>query len=112
MRLSTEATGSTPPTRWHEQPQYMAMSSMRPVVCLDGTEALYRGTSRRRPSGSVTVATKRAGSRSPRSVRRFRSTRCARCGQPTTAETCAYCRMVERGKRKAAQLAVKYAARS
>jgi uncharacterized protein (TIGR00269 family) len=34
---------------------------------------------------------------------------CANCGQPTTAETCAYCRMVERGKRKAAQLAEKYA---
>src|SRR5205807_9473277 len=27
---------------------------------------------------------------------------CASCGQPTTAEVCAYCRMVERGKRKAA----------
>ena len=34
---------------------------------------------------------------------------CAGCGQPTTAETCAYCRMVERGKRKAAAKSDKYA---
>jgi uncharacterized protein (TIGR00269 family) len=34
---------------------------------------------------------------------------CANCGQPTTAETCAYCRMVARGRRKAAELAEKYA---
>jgi len=34
---------------------------------------------------------------------------CASCGQPTTAEVCAYCRMVERGKRKAAVKAARYA---
>ena len=34
---------------------------------------------------------------------------CASCGQPTTAETCAYCRMVERGKRKVADKAARYA---
>jgi uncharacterized protein (TIGR00269 family) len=33
---------------------------------------------------------------------------CARCGQPTTAEVCAYCRMADRGRRKAAQAAAKY----
>ncbi len=34
---------------------------------------------------------------------------CARCGQPTTAEICAYCRMAERGRRKAEDKAAKYA---
>ena len=33
---------------------------------------------------------------------------CASCGQPTTAEVCAYCRMAERGRRKAAEKAAKY----
>jgi uncharacterized protein (TIGR00269 family) len=33
---------------------------------------------------------------------------CARCGQPTTAELCAYCRMAERGRLKAAAKAEKY----
>jgi uncharacterized protein (TIGR00269 family) len=33
---------------------------------------------------------------------------CARCGQPTTAEVCAYCRMADRGRRKAAAVAAKY----
>jgi uncharacterized protein (TIGR00269 family) len=32
---------------------------------------------------------------------------CSSCGQPTTAEVCAYCRLKERGRRKAAQLAAK-----
>jgi uncharacterized protein (TIGR00269 family) len=35
---------------------------------------------------------------------------CSRCGQPTTAELCAYCRMADRGRRKAAALAGKYSA--
>lgn len=34
---------------------------------------------------------------------------CASCGQPTTAEVCAYCRMAERGRRKLAAKAAKYA---
>jgi uncharacterized protein (TIGR00269 family) len=33
---------------------------------------------------------------------------CARCGQPTTAEVCAFCRMAERGRRKAEAKAAKY----
>ena len=33
---------------------------------------------------------------------------CARCGQPTTAEVCSYCRLAERGRRKAAEMAAKY----
>ena len=37
---------------------------------------------------------------------------CARCGQPTTAEVCAYCRMAERGRRKLADKAEKYASPS
>ncbi len=37
---------------------------------------------------------------------------CASCGQPTTAEVCAYCRMAERGRRKAAAKAEKSAARA
>ena len=33
---------------------------------------------------------------------------CARCGQPTTGELCAYCRMAERGRKKALQKDVRY----
>ncbi len=33
---------------------------------------------------------------------------CSVCGQPTTAPVCAHCRMAERGRRKAADRAVKY----
>ncbi|HLQ61615.1 MAG TPA: ATP-binding protein [Candidatus Acidoferrales bacterium] len=33
---------------------------------------------------------------------------CASCGQPTTAEVCAYCRLAERGRRKAAAMAARY----
>jgi uncharacterized protein (TIGR00269 family) len=33
---------------------------------------------------------------------------CARCGQPTTGELCAYCRMAERGRKKAASKAARY----
>jgi uncharacterized protein (TIGR00269 family) len=33
---------------------------------------------------------------------------CARCGQPTTGELCAYCRMADRGRKKAAAKAAKY----
>ncbi len=33
---------------------------------------------------------------------------CARCGQPTTAELCAYCRMADRGRVKAASKEAKY----
>jgi uncharacterized protein (TIGR00269 family) len=34
---------------------------------------------------------------------------CTRCGQPTTGSLCAYCRMAERGRKKAADKAQKYA---
>lgn len=34
---------------------------------------------------------------------------CRRCGQPTTGELCAYCRMAERGRKKAAAKSAKYA---
>ena len=34
---------------------------------------------------------------------------CRRCGQPTTGELCAYCRLADRGRRKAATKAEKYA---
>jgi tRNA-5-methyluridine54 2-sulfurtransferase len=33
---------------------------------------------------------------------------CARCGQPTTGELCAYCRMADRGRKKAASKAARY----
>ena len=33
---------------------------------------------------------------------------CARCGQPTTGELCAYCRMADRGRKKAAFKEAKY----
>ena len=33
---------------------------------------------------------------------------CARCGQPTTGEVCAYCRMADRGRRKALVKDAKY----
>jgi uncharacterized protein (TIGR00269 family) len=33
---------------------------------------------------------------------------CARCGQPTTGDLCAYCRMAERGRQKAALKDAKY----
>jgi uncharacterized protein (TIGR00269 family) len=33
---------------------------------------------------------------------------CARCGQPTTGELCAYCRMAERGRKKALQKDARY----
>jgi uncharacterized protein (TIGR00269 family) len=33
---------------------------------------------------------------------------CVRCGQPTTGQLCAYCRMAERGRKKAAAKASKY----
>jgi tRNA-5-methyluridine54 2-sulfurtransferase len=35
---------------------------------------------------------------------------CSRCGQPTTAELCQYCRMADRGRKKVAEKAAKYAA--
>jgi uncharacterized protein (TIGR00269 family) len=34
---------------------------------------------------------------------------CARCGQPTTGELCAYCKMADRGRKKSASKASKYA---
>lgn len=34
---------------------------------------------------------------------------CARCGQPTTGELCAYCKMADRGRKKSASKAAKYA---
>lgn len=34
---------------------------------------------------------------------------CVRCGQPTTSEVCSYCKLAERGRRKAAAMAAKYA---
>ncbi|HEX6548144.1 MAG TPA: tRNA(Ile)-lysidine synthetase, partial [Candidatus Dormibacteraeota bacterium] len=34
---------------------------------------------------------------------------CASCGQPTTSEVCAYCRMSDRGRVKAAAKAERYA---
>src|SRR5438128_1423967 len=33
---------------------------------------------------------------------------CVRCGQPTTGQLCAYCRMADRGRKKAAAKAAKY----
>jgi hypothetical protein len=33
---------------------------------------------------------------------------CTRCGQPTTGDLCAYCRMAERGRQKAALKDAKY----
>jgi uncharacterized protein (TIGR00269 family) len=33
---------------------------------------------------------------------------CVRCGQPTSGELCAYCRMADRGRRKAASKSAKY----
>src|SRR3982075_2543424 len=33
---------------------------------------------------------------------------CTRCGQPTTGQLCAYCRMADRGRKKAAAKATKY----
>ena len=34
---------------------------------------------------------------------------CVRCGQPTTGELCAYCKMADRGRKKSAAKAAKYA---
>jgi uncharacterized protein (TIGR00269 family) len=34
---------------------------------------------------------------------------CVRCGQPTTGEVCAYCKMADRGRKKSASKAAKYA---
>ena len=34
---------------------------------------------------------------------------CVRCGQPTTGELCAYCKMADRGRKKSANKAAKYA---
>jgi tRNA-5-methyluridine54 2-sulfurtransferase len=34
---------------------------------------------------------------------------CERCGQPTTGRICSYCRLAERGKQKAADMAERYA---
>jgi uncharacterized protein (TIGR00269 family) len=34
---------------------------------------------------------------------------CTRCGQPTTGELCAYCKMADRGRKKSASKAAKYA---
>ena len=34
---------------------------------------------------------------------------CTRCGQPTTGEVCAYCKMADRGRKKSASKAAKYA---
>jgi uncharacterized protein (TIGR00269 family) len=34
---------------------------------------------------------------------------CTRCGQPTTGELCAYCKMADRGRKKSASKASKYA---
>jgi uncharacterized protein (TIGR00269 family) len=36
---------------------------------------------------------------------------CARCGQPTTGELCAYCKMADRGRKKAAAKAERYGTR-
>ncbi|MDQ6772396.1 MAG: adenine nucleotide alpha hydrolase family protein [Candidatus Dormibacteraeota bacterium] len=89
-----------------ECPMAKGAKSLAYKELLNGLEEQQPGTKHRFLVGYL------KGGRAAVSASGFDGTRdlhpCARCGQPTTGVTCAYCRMAERGRRKALAKAAKY----